>query len=83
MKLTRSTNRRDFHTRCTRCLCMFTLAYVHVSACSHSVRVSNLHSSSHRLDRISIYLVATALAILDGPFWVYDLLRQAPLIPVG
>ena len=43
---------------------------------------SNLHCS-HRLDRISFYLVATALAILDGPFWVYDLLRQAPLIPVG
>lgn len=32
------------------------------------------------LERISFYLVATALTILDGPFWVYDLLRQAPLI---
>ena len=40
---------------------------------------SNVLSSSHRLERISFYLVATALTILDGPFWVYDLFRQAPI----
>jgi len=36
-------------------------------------------STSHRLERISFHLVAMALTILDGPFWVYDLLRQAPI----
>jgi hypothetical protein len=43
---------------------------------------SNVLSSSHRLERISFYLVATALTILDGPFWVYDFLHQRRQAPI-
>ncbi|KAF8972793.1 hypothetical protein BDZ97DRAFT_859313 [Flammula alnicola] len=31
------------------------------------------------LERFAFYLVAAALTVLDGPFWVYDLLRRAPI----
>ena len=39
-------------------------------------------SNSHRLERISFHLVATALTILDGPFWVYDVLHQRRQAPI-
>ena len=55
----------------------FHRAYMNVSLLSFCQ--SNVLNSSHRLERISFYLVTTALTILDGPFWVYDLLRQAPI----
>ncbi|SJL15660.1 uncharacterized protein ARMOST_19164 [Armillaria ostoyae] len=34
---------------------------------------------SRMLERFTFYLVTTILTVLDGPFWVYDLLRRAPI----
>ncbi|KAK0217571.1 hypothetical protein EDD85DRAFT_961712 [Armillaria nabsnona] len=31
------------------------------------------------LERFAFHLLATVLIVLDGPFWVYDLLRRAPI----
>jgi hypothetical protein len=56
------------------------LTYANVSLLSFCQ--SNVLSNSHRLERISFHLVATALTILDGPFWVYDLLHQRRQAPI-